>query len=178
MTFPTTALRGIRVGELASARPGQLVSFAREHAIFTGLALGEPDAAATHLLIEHDGMPRLYAFGEMRDARGIHVDPTDRLVLDIGDDEVDAHRLPNYVGSIALTGEGLVACVSGGPDGFRGHALALVCLTTFRVLETRYDLFGDATWFTNWSLSCRGATDELTRLVGSPQWPDAARIQR
>lgn len=178
MAFPTTALNTIRVGKQASAQPGQLVSFSREHAIFTALALGEPGALATHLLIEHDGMPRLYAFGAMRDAHALHTDRSDRLVLDIGDDEVDAHRLPNYVGSIALTGEGLVACVSGGTDGFRGHALALVSLTTFKVLETRYELFGDATWFTNWSVSCRGATDGLTRIVGSPQWADAARIQR
>jgi len=178
MTFPTTALSRIRVGDFATARPGQLISFAREHAIFTGIALGEPDAPATHMLVELDGLPRLYAFGQMRNALALHSDPSDRLVLDIGADEVDANRLPSYVGSIGLTADGLVVCVSAGPDGFRGHVHALVSLTTFRVLETRHELFVGATWFTHWSLSCRDANDVLTRVAGNPEWPENARIQR
>lgn len=114
----------------------------------------------------------------MRNALALHTDPTVGLVLDIGADEVDANRLPNYVGSVGLTVEGLVVCASAGPDDFRGHIQAFVSLTTFRVLETRHGLLLGATWFTQWSLSCRDANDVLTRVVGNPEWPEAARIQR
>jgi hypothetical protein len=178
MGFPTTRIDDIRVGEMRTATAGSLVSVLRQHKVVTGLALGAADAPADQLLVETDGVPWVYAIDAMGATRALHVNDASGLVLDIGDDDVDGNRLPNYVGCLGLTTEGLVVCAAAGRDGFREYAQVFVSLTTHRLLETRHELLLGAVWFTNWSLSYRDPTDRLTRLVGNPQWPDAVRLQR
>jgi hypothetical protein len=178
MAFPTTRISNIRVGEMQTATGGSLVSVLRQHVVVTGLALGATDAPANQLLVETDGMPWVYAIDAMGATRALHVNDVTGLVLDIGDDEADGNRLPNYVGCLGLTTQGLVVCAAGGRDGFREYVQVFVSLATHQLLETRHELLLGAVWFTNWSLSYCDPTNRLTRLVGNPRWPDGIRLQR
>lgn len=178
MAFPATALGDVRIGELASATPGSLVSFPLEHKVLAAVVLGEPGAAATHLLADVEGMPSILPMANLRNVPVLHVEPKERLILEIGDDEASAHHLPNYLGCLALTNEGMVVQASIGASTFHRHASARACLTTFRFLANTNDFFPNTTWFTNWSLSVRDVNKRLIRIVGNPVWPDAVRLQR
>ncbi len=177
MAFPLTTLADIRAGDLASATPGSLVSLPWEHQMLTGLALGEPGAAASGILVDVDGMPSVRSLQDFWEPFALHGDKPE-LVLDIRDDEVDARRLHNHLGTLALTSEGMMVVAATSRDAFARAVPGLICLKTFRVLGARHDLYSRTVWLTSWSLMVRDATDNLVRVVGNPVWPDALRIQR
>ena len=177
MAFPVTALADVRTRDLASATPGSLVFLPSEHRVLSGLALGDPEGAASSLLIDIDGMPSVRPLQDFWEPFALHGEKCE-LLLDIRDDEVDARRLHSHMGALALTSEGMMVVAATSRDAFGRAVPGMVCLKTFRVLGPHNDLYSRVGWFTTWSLIVRDAHDNLVRIVGNPAWPDAVRIQR
>lgn len=176
MAFPTMTLNRVRGGELADATPGSLVGILWDRRMRTGVALGEPGVAASHLLVDEDGIPTVYAFAAIGNPHVLLVDMNGQMLLDIPTTEFDTNRLSQRVGQLALTKDGPMVCASAGTDGFRRHVPQFVCPTSFRLIANSDDLHRETEWVAQWALTFRDSAEGPSRFIGNPPWPAVARL--
>ena len=97
----------------------------------------------------------------------LHVVPRASLVLTVSSNEADPNAIRHPLGWLGLTQHGPVVCAGELRNGF--HLVPLYI--DLRSGEIHGEATqADAAWLSTWSLSVKGVDDELTRIIGSPDW--------
>lgn len=177
--MPTTIpLNTVGGGPAQQAGLGSVLGFLNNRVLTWGWVVGRGGQSTHALLTDDDGLPIAWPLERLGVTQVLRVIPGDALVLSVDSSEANVHALRNFVGCLGLTEHGPVLCVGGQRDDWGHLPPAYVDLATGEMRDDMAAVAARAMWLTTWSLSMKGADDQMTRIIGSPDWPPVARQQR
>lgn len=174
----TMPLDNIGAGAPQQATIGSIVGVANDRALVLGWVIGKGGQASHAVMSDELGMPVAWSLDRLGVKQAVFVAPGASLLLTFGSNEANPNAIRNFVGCLGLTELGPVVCAGGHRDEWREWVPLYIDLRTGEVRDENAQAAASVVWLTTWSLSLKGADDQLTRIIGSPDWPQAARDQR
>lgn len=174
----TIPLDTIGAGAPQQAPIGSVVGVVNDRELLFGWVIAHGGQPSHAVMGNDEGMPVAWPLDRLGVDHVLHVAPGASLVLTVGSNEANPYAIRSFVGCLGLTEHGPIVCAGGQRDAWRHLVPIYIDLRTSEVLDDMTQAAARAVWLTSWSLSVKGADDQLTRIIGSPDWPQAARDQR
>ncbi|OJY93391.1 MAG: hypothetical protein BGP25_02930 [Lysobacterales bacterium 63-13] len=172
------ALDDIGAGAPQQAAIGSVIGVVSDRALVFGWVVGQGGLASHAVMTDEQGTPRAWLLDRLGITHAMHVARRASLVLTLSSNEANPHAIRNHVGCLGLTQHGPVVCAGEQRDAW-GHLVPLyIDLRSGEVRDEMAQAAAHAVWLTTWSLSLKGADDQLTRIICNPDWPQATRDQR
>lgn len=173
----TMPLDAIGAGVPEQAAIGSVLGILNDRALVYGWVVGQAGKGTHAVVTNEEGLPVAWPLDHLGDAHVLRVTPGAPLMLTVDSNEANVHALRNFVGCLGLTEHGPVVCLGGPRDAWRHRVPTYVDLRTGEIRDDMAAVAARAVWLTTWSLSMKGTDDQMTRVIGSPDWPPVARQQ-
>lgn len=171
-------LKDIGGGPPQQASIGSVLGVLNGRDLAWGWVVGRAGRATHAVFADQDGLPVARPLDNLGAAQALRATPGAALVLSVDSNEANVYAMRGFVGCLGLTEHGAVLCVGGQVDAWQHRVPMYVDLVSGEIREEMAAAAATAVWLTTWSLSVKGADDQLTRVIGNPDWPPVARQQR
>jgi hypothetical protein len=169
MALPTTRPGQLKIVDPLLAKPGQLLFHQGSDSLCAYLSFTDArPESLLHFLYVDPWRKRIEVSDSQFSSAVLSLDPSERLILRVGDETQDASRVGVRPGFLGATSEGMVVCAAMGSDQFGRHIPAYFLLDSWRKVEIGGNQLYRMPWFSNWSLDYLGADDRTTQILWSP----------
>lgn len=173
MALPATRPGNLKVSDPFVVKPGQLLFRQDSDRVYAYLSFADADSEdkSAHFLYVDPWHQRVEISDGQFPSATLSLDPSDRLILRVGNETQNAYHMGVKAGFLAATPQGMVVCAADGSDRFGRHRLAYFLLDAWRKVTIDGTQLYRMPWFSNWSLEYRDVDDGTTKVLWSPEAP-------